>query len=600
LSHPKVTQYKEEGDYIKVIEDQKKGIDIASNMKGILPKIDKFPEDFIREGYYEIFECYYMLGDYDNAIKYLEHLIEVDDKTKELIYNGLDYYELTQKLGLFYFPVFKHNLFSKYLKAKGKIESFLKKHLNLRTKIEYVLVAIFSLMFLFYSISTLTFDYSTTNIAQNSLNYNPTYTLFLFSILISTIILLLVASLKIEKGYSKKIFDYGDLLVRNQEIESYLVKESELKKVYWILSISLSFTCICLTLPFTTWFADISINLTKISIYYITEGTFLVFLLYSIIPLIFVFVFLLSPFILFIYSSLTISVLKDFISSTYRNLTGRTIHESELLGYGYFVIIPSYGIGGCLIIFSVIFVITLEKPTHVTHFLAPVSLSIFLFIFILNWVYQEFTVGSNKLIGDTYYSKEKYKEACDRYKKIEKHVNNKFYKTVFPPSDTFLSNLYMAYGDSKFRLGEREEALTLLNKSLEYAEKGNLTSYLWQIHYKIGQIKEEENKLEGAYENYKKSIEIIEDLRELVKIPERKEAFFENKAEVYAKMVVLCLRLGKDEEAFNYAERAKGRVFLERTCIFRIIGNRKGGGKSSSRIKRKRRIGTKKNKRDRG
>ena len=579
---PKVIQYKDEGDYIKVIEHDKKEIDIASNIKGILPKIDKYPKDIIRECYYEMFECYYKMGNYDNAIKYLECLIEVDDKTKELIYKGLDYYELNQKLGLFYFPVFTHNLFSKYLKAKGKIESFLKKHLNLRTKIEYVLVAIFSLMFLFYSISTLTFDYTTTtNIAQNSLNYNPTYTLFLFSILISSIILLLVASLKIEKGYSKKIFDYGDHLVKNQEIESYLVKESELKKVYWILSISLPFTCICLTLPFTTWFADVSLNLTRISIYYITEGTFLVFLIYSIMPLIFVFVFLLSPFILFIYSSLTISVLKDFISPTYRNLTGRTIHESELVGYGYFVIAPPYVIGWCLIIFSAIFVITLEKPTHVTHFLAPVSLSIFLFIFTLNLVYKEFTTGSNKLIGDIYYRKEKYKEACDRYKKMEKHVNNKFYKTVFSPSDTFLSNLYMAYGDSKFRLGEREEALSLLSKSLEYAEKGNLTSYLWQIHYKIGQIKEEENKLEGAYENYKKSIEIIEDLRELVKIPERKEAFFENKAEVYAKMVVLCLRLGKDEEAFNYAERAKGRVFLE------LLGTEKVELKARHELKEK-------------
>ncbi|HDN73680.1 MAG TPA: CHAT domain-containing protein [Archaeoglobus sp.] len=211
-----------------------------------------------------------------------------------------------------------------------------------------------------------------------------------------------------------------------------------------------------------------------------------------------------------------------------------------------------------------IFLTFIEGHTYdFQQVLPPFVIATSCFIFTLNLVYQEFNTGSNKLIGDTYYSEEKYKEACDRYNKIEKHVNNRFYKTIFPPSDTFLSNLYMAYGDSKFRLSEKEEALTLLNKSLEYAERGRLTSYQWQIHYKIGQIKEEEGKLEEAYNDYKKSIDIIEDLRGLVKIAERREAFFENKADVYVKMVFLCLRLGKDEEAFNYAERAKGRVFLE-------------------------------------
>jgi len=260
---------------------------------------------------------------------------------------------------------------------------------------------------------------------------------------------------------------------------------------------------------------------------------------------------------------LIISTFADFIGDTCNRMKHYGKESPDVFDLFSFAVIAS-----CLLIFASTFTIFLNSQEGIALGFIQQSLPLFiiataLFIFSLNWVYQEFNTGSNKLIGDTYHSKGEYKKACDRYKKIEKHVNKKFYKAVFPPSDTFLSNLYMAYGDSKFRLGEREEALSLLNKSLEFAEKGNLTSYLWQIHYKIGQIKEEGNKLEEAYESYKKSIDIIEDLRELVKIPERKETFFEDKAEVYAKRVFLCLRLNKDEEAFNYAERAKGRVFLE-------------------------------------
>ena len=579
LRAPEQMRYKEEGDCIKVIEHEKEQIDIASNIKGILPKIDKYPEVYIRGSYYVIFECYYKMGDYDNAIIYLERLIEVDTDTKKLIYTGLDFYELIQ--GIFHFTIFKHNIFSKYLKYKSTAESFVEKNLTLKIKIEYILAVIFILTFLFYSISTLTFDYTTSNTEQISLNYDPIHSLFLFSIFICIIILLLYVSLKIENGYANKIFDYVDHSIRNQKIEIYLAKESNLKRIYKILYISLPFTCVCLTFQFTTWFTDVSMNLIRISIHYVTEGTFLISLIYFIMYFILMFVFLLLPFIVFIYTLLTISVFKDFVSSSYYNLTDRTIHESELAGYYYSVLMPSCIIAFCLIIFSVFFVITLENPTYITQFLAPVSLSLFLVLFMISWIYYEFTIGSSKLIGDTYYNEEKYAEACDRYEKVEKHVNNRFYKILLPPSDTFLSNLYMAYGDSKFRLGEKEEALTLLNKSLEHAEKGNLTSYLWQIHYKIGQIKEEENILEEAYENYKKSIDRIEDLRELVKIPERKEAFFENKAEVYVRMVFLCLKLGKDEEAFNYAERAKGRVFLE------LLGTAKVKSKASPELKEK-------------
>ncbi|RLB20332.1 MAG: hypothetical protein DRG71_09890 [Deltaproteobacteria bacterium] len=462
---------------------------------------------------------------------------ELDNETVDSIYRGEA--DISGLINEVIEPqAFENNIFKKYLKIKG----FIKKPTILqKMKFEHGLVFGLFLVFALYVFTLLTSDYTDIHpfFAQYP-EFNQIFRWLVFcSLLIFPLVLLLFTSLKIEKGYSENVFD----VFNPSQTEDIFNKEKNLKSIYKLLSLSLVLIGLLYAIQSTTWFGN---KMPYLS---------------SELGMHFTFIIIGIPIISFIYTILALSVVKDFINATFSLIKTRSERLEFFEQFPFFVII------GCLLVFTGVFTIFLtfiEGHTYdFQQVLPPFVIATSCFIFTLNLVYQEFNTGSNKLIGDTYYSEEKYKEACDRYNKIEKHVNNRFYKTIFPPSDTFLSNLYMAYGDSKFRLSEKEEALTLLNKSLEYAERGRLTSYQWQIHYKIGQIKEEEGKLEEAYNDYKKSIDIIEDLRGLVKIAERREAFFENKADVYVKMVFLCLRLGKDEEAFNYAERAKGRVFLE-------------------------------------
>lgn len=66
-----------------------------------------------------------------------------------------------------------------------------------------------------------------------------------------------------------------------------------------------------------------------------------------------------------------------------------------------------------------------------------------------------------------------------------------------------------------------------------------------------------------AYQSYKCAIESIEETRSTVRFRDYREGFFERHVDTYYQTVLLALDLGETTEAFEYAERAKGRIFLE-------------------------------------
>lgn len=79
-----------------------------------------------------------------------------------------------------------------------------------------------------------------------------------------------------------------------------------------------------------------------------------------------------------------------------------------------------------------------------------------------------------------------------------------------------------------------------------------------------------------AYQAMKEAIDIVEKMRGRIKVDEYKSGFLENKADLYEEMVMLLLGMGKVEEAFNYAERARSRNFID------MLGNQKMNLKSTT------------------
>jgi len=68
---------------------------------------------------------------------------------------------------------------------------------------------------------------------------------------------------------------------------------------------------------------------------------------------------------------------------------------------------------------------------------------------------------------------------------------------------------------------------------------------------------------QNAYQTCAKAIEVLETRIRAVSSAETRRALAENQAKIYHRMVSMCIRLGKPDEAVSFAERGKSRTLVE-------------------------------------
>jgi CHAT domain-containing protein len=74
---------------------------------------------------------------------------------------------------------------------------------------------------------------------------------------------------------------------------------------------------------------------------------------------------------------------------------------------------------------------------------------------------------------------------------------------------------------------------------------------------------------EKAYVSLAQAIQLLEEMRSSLVSEEFKITFVGERVNAYSEMVLLCLAMGREEEAFEYAERGKSRALID------LIGNRR-------------------------
>ncbi len=124
-------------------------------------------------------------------------------------------------------------------------------------------------------------------------------------------------------------------------------------------------------------------------------------------------------------------------------------------------------------------------------------------------------------------------------------------------------NLYEGLGELYLAQKDYPRALDNLQKALEMAEKLRLETLVYQASSQIGNAYLQTQKPVEAIPYYKKAIESIESTRSLLESEESRSSFFEDKRAIYGGLVLAYLRTKNPEEAFNYAERARARAFLD-------------------------------------
>jgi len=114
------------------------------------------------------------------------------------------------------------------------------------------------------------------------------------------------------------------------------------------------------------------------------------------------------------------------------------------------------------------------------------------------------------------------------------------------------------------RKGEFSPALRTAGEALESAEVSGLREVLWRAHLEQGKAQRGLGAPAVAEGEFAKAISTIENLRlDVAGGESERENFFEDKLEPYHRMLDLLVAAGRNEQAFDYAERAKARVLLD-------------------------------------
>lgn len=105
-------------------------------------------------------------------------------------------------------------------------------------------------------------------------------------------------------------------------------------------------------------------------------------------------------------------------------------------------------------------------------------------------------------------------------------------------------------------------AWKLVEETVEANRERDIPWIAFQCHRLHGSLSREQGDLTDAIAEYDLAASEIERLRSQIMV-EFRSGFLEDKEEVYEELVELCLELGRTDEAFAHAERAKSRALVD-------------------------------------
>jgi CHAT domain-containing protein/Tfp pilus assembly protein PilF len=125
-------------------------------------------------------------------------------------------------------------------------------------------------------------------------------------------------------------------------------------------------------------------------------------------------------------------------------------------------------------------------------------------------------------------------------------------------------------GELLLNRGDVGRSVALHERALSIGEATRSLPVIWRAEAGLGAAFERRGETANALDHYRRAIEGIEAVRGTIDIAEEKASFFQDKVDVYRKVVNLLVRLeeaeparGHGAEAFQYSERARARAFLD-------------------------------------
>lgn len=170
--------------------------------------------------------------------------------------------------------------------------------------------------------------------------------------------------------------------------------------------------------------------------------------------------------------------------------------------------------------------------------------------------YKEGVASNLMNLGSVYNGLGEFNKALSFYSDSFKKYAELGYKEGMARNLLWIGRLY-------YRVNDYAKALEYANDAIIIANQMNSAELIWLANLLLGISSEEAGNNASALSYYKTSIDAIESIRKGIKLEEYKIGFIEDKIIIYERVVLLLLKLGKKEEAFDYVERAKSRALLD-------------------------------------
>ncbi len=139
-----------------------------------------------------------------------------------------------------------------------------------------------------------------------------------------------------------------------------------------------------------------------------------------------------------------------------------------------------------------------------------------------------------------------------------------------------LAKALLEIGFIQIELSRPDEAVQSFQRALELSERLDIPEVTWRALHGLGRERLSKGEKDASIEYYRRAVEAVEQMRATLRIEELKSGFLVDKQELYQEFIRILLDEGRASEAFEYAERARARNFID------ILGRRKPRLKSQA------------------
>jgi len=176
---------------------------------------------------------------------------------------------------------------------------------------------------------------------------------------------------------------------------------------------------------------------------------------------------------------------------------------------------------------------------------------------------SEIRLGSMSLAGRSHQMLGLYQLKADKLPEALEHFQKSVDCLRKARAWQALAQSHFLLGQTQRRSNLEEEAKNSYETAAKIAKSIGRSETLWRAYGQLGHLAAKDRENQKAFKFYADAIAIIEEMRGELGDIELKALFMENKFQVYEWMIRLLHRMKRDEEAFNYLERAKARTMLD-------------------------------------